>query len=114
MPFSGDYSGYELDTSFIEESHHTNPRRLYSTYGADWQYRVDHERMRRERLDRARAEMIADDMGAIVVFAGANVRYLTGSYQGNWKYNINIIHVCFINFYICISCLYVMSFQKYT
>ena len=43
MPFSGDYSGYELDTSFIEESHHTNPRRLYSTYGADWQYRVDHE-----------------------------------------------------------------------
>ena len=34
--------------------------------------------------------MIADDMGVIVVFAGANVRYLTGSYQGNWKYNINI------------------------
>ena len=39
MPFSGDYKGYELDTGFIEEAHHTNPRRLYSTYGADWQYR---------------------------------------------------------------------------
>jgi Xaa-Pro aminopeptidase len=90
MPFSGNYDGYELDTSFIEEAHHTNPRRLYSTYGADWQYRVDHERMRRERLERARAEMEADDLGAIIVFAGANVRYLTGSYQGNWKYNINI------------------------
>ena len=90
MSFDGGYKGYELDTSFIEESHHTNPRRLYSTYGADWQYRVDHQRMRIERLERARAEMIADDLGAMVVFAGANVRYLTGSYQGNWKYNINI------------------------
>lgn len=90
MTYSGEYSGYELDTSFIQEAHHTNPRRLYSTYGADWQYRVDHERLRRERLARARVEMEADDLGALVVFAGANIRYLTGSYQGNWKYNINI------------------------
>ena len=77
MSFGSGYQGYELDTSFINESHHTNPRRLYSTYGADWQYRVDHERMRSERLERARAEMIADDLGAMVVFAGANVRYLS-------------------------------------
>ena len=26
----------------------------------------------------------------MVLFAGANIRYITGSYQGNWKYNINI------------------------
>ena len=82
--------GYELDTSFIQEQHHTNPRRLYSQTGADWQYRVDHERLRRQRLERIRAEMEADDLGALVVFQGANVRYITGSYQGNWKYNINI------------------------
>ncbi|MBN8919227.1 MAG: aminopeptidase P family N-terminal domain-containing protein, partial [Rhizobiales bacterium] len=82
--------GYELDTSFIQQEHHTNPRRLYSTTGADWQYRVDHERLRRQRLERARAEMEADDLGALVFFAGANIRYITGSYQGNWKYNINI------------------------
>ena len=25
-----------------------------------------------------------------MLFAGANIRYATGSYQGNWKYNINI------------------------
>ena len=82
--------GYELDTSFIQEQHHTNLRRLYSQTGADWQYRVDHERLRRQRLERIRAEMEADDLGALVVFQGANVRYITGSYQGNWKYNINI------------------------
>jgi len=85
-----DYKGYDLDTSFLQEEHHTNPRRLYSISNADWQLRIDNERLRRERLARARAEMEADDLGALVVFAGANIRYLTGSYQGNWKYNINI------------------------
>ena len=45
---------------------------------------------RHQRLARARAEMEADDLGALVLFAGANIRYITGSYQGNWKYNINI------------------------
>ncbi len=25
-----------------------------------------------------------------MLFAGANIRYATASYQGNWKYNINI------------------------
>jgi Xaa-Pro aminopeptidase len=82
--------GYQLDTSFIQEPHHTNPRRLYSQTGADWHSRVDHARLRRQRLERIRAEMEADDRGALVVFQGANVRYITGSYQGNWKYNINI------------------------
>ena len=82
--------GYQLDESFIQQQHHTNPRRLYSVNATDWQYRVDHERMRQQRLARARAEMEADDLGALLLFAGANIRYVTGSYQGNWKYNINI------------------------
>ena len=34
--------------------------------------------------------MKAADLGALVLFAGANIRYATASYQGNWKYNINI------------------------
>ena len=37
-----------------------------------------------------RASMKAHDLGALVLFAGANIRYATASYQGNWKYNINI------------------------
>ena len=42
--------GYELTTEFIEKAHETDPRRLYSHTGADWQYRVDFDRLRRERL----------------------------------------------------------------
>ena len=84
------YKGYDVQNDFIQEDHHTNPRRLYSRTGADWQMRVDYHRLRNERLARVREQMELDDLGALVVFAGANIRYLTGSYQGNWKYNINI------------------------
>jgi Xaa-Pro aminopeptidase len=85
--------GYELDRYFIEKPHEASPRRLYSQSGADWQYRVDFERLRRERLQRTRDQMQAFDLGALVLYAGANIRYVTGSYQGNWKYNINIRYV---------------------
>jgi Xaa-Pro aminopeptidase len=79
-----------MDTSFIGKPHHWDPRRVYSQTGADWQQRVNFERLRQDRLQRAREQMDAHDLGALVLFAGANVRYVTGSYQGNWKYNINI------------------------
>jgi len=85
--------GYELDRYFIEKPHEASPRRLYSQSGADWQYRVDFERLRRDRLQRTRDQMEAFDLGALVLYAGANIRYVTGSYQGNWKYNINIRYV---------------------
>ena len=82
--------GYELTTEFIGRPHEWDPRRLYSNTGADWQYRVDFDRLRSERLAKAREQMEIHDLGALVLFAGANIRYVTGSYQGNWKYNINI------------------------
>ena len=85
--------GYELDTYFIEKPHENSPRRLYSQTGVDWQYRVDFERLRQERLQRTRDQLEAFDLGALVLYAGANIRYVTGSYQGNWKYNINIRYV---------------------
>jgi len=85
--------GYELNTEFIQKPHHWDPRRLYSQTGADWQYRVDFDRLRKERLQKTREQMEIHDLGALVLFAGANIRYVTGSYQGNWKYNINIRYV---------------------
>ena len=83
-------NGSRLDTSFIGQPHEWDPRRLYSQTGADWQYRVDFDRLRKERLEKLQAEMAKQDLGALVLFAGANIRYATASYQGNWKYNINI------------------------
>jgi Xaa-Pro aminopeptidase len=53
--------------------------------------------MRKDRLQRLKDAMKANDLGALVLFAGANIRYATGSYQGNWKYNINIRYVVLPN-----------------
>src|SRR5215472_14801531 len=79
-----------MDIRFIGKPHEWDPRRVYSQTGADWQYRVDFDRLRKDRLARVREQMTKQDLGALVLFAGANIRYATASYQGNWKYNINI------------------------
>jgi Xaa-Pro aminopeptidase len=79
-----------MDISFLGKPHEWDPRRLYSQTGADWQYRVDFDRLRKERLEKLRESMTKNQLGALVLFAGANIRYATASYQGNWKYNINI------------------------
>ncbi|MGH7777063.1 MAG: M24 family metallopeptidase [Candidatus Dormibacterales bacterium] len=82
--------GKGLDLSFLEKPHEWDPRRMYSTTGTDWQARVDFDRMRRDRLTRARMMMEKHDLGALVCFVGENVRYITSVYQGNWKNNIFI------------------------
>ena len=82
-----------MDLSFIGQPHYWDPRRVYSQTGADWQQRVDFDRLRKDRLARVRAQMEAHDVAGLVLFAGANIRYVTGAYQGNWKYNINIRYV---------------------
>ena len=79
-----------MDIRFIGSPHEWDPRRVYSQTGADWQHRVDFDRLRKDRLQTLKEQMTARDLGALVLFAGANIRYVTGSYQGNWKYNINI------------------------
>ena len=83
-------TGKGLDLSFIEKPHEHDPRRVYSTTATDWQLRVDFDRLRRDRLARAREMMEREDLGALVCFVGENVRYITGVFQGNWKNNIFI------------------------
>jgi Xaa-Pro aminopeptidase len=83
-------TGKGLDLSFLEQPHEWDPRRAYSTSGTDWQARVDFDRLRRDRLARARLMMEKHDLGALVCFVGENVRYITSVYQGNWKNNIFI------------------------
>ncbi len=90
-------SSSRVKGSFISGLHEWDPRRVYSQTGADWQYRIDFERLRADRLAKVREQMNAHNLGALLLFAGANIRYVTGSYQGNWKYNINIRYVVLPN-----------------
>src|SRR5579859_733728 len=82
--------GKGMDLSFLGKPHEHDPRRAYSTTGTDWQARVDFDRLRRDRLARARMMMAKHDIGALVCFVGENVRYITSVFQGNWKNNIFI------------------------
>ncbi|NIW10531.1 MAG: aminopeptidase P family protein, partial [Gammaproteobacteria bacterium] len=51
---------------------------VFAQTGADWQERVNFDRMRKDRLNRAKEQMEIHDLGALVVYDGANIRYLTG------------------------------------
>jgi hypothetical protein len=83
-------TGKGLDLSFLGKPHEHDPRRVYSTTSTDWQARVDFDRLRKDRLARARMKMEEHDLGAVVCFVGENVRYITSVFQGNWKNNIFI------------------------
>ncbi|MFZ5570284.1 MAG: M24 family metallopeptidase [Thermodesulfobacteriota bacterium] len=49
-------------------------------YAVDYEERVNYDRLRRERLERARAQLNEAGVGALVTWDEANIRYLTGYY----------------------------------
>jgi Xaa-Pro aminopeptidase len=55
--------------------------------GVDWEQRVDFDRLRRYRLQRARQALEASDLGALLVFDTANIRYITATHIGYWAFN---------------------------
>jgi Xaa-Pro aminopeptidase len=54
------------------------------TNAVDWEQRVDFERLRAERLARLKAELETSDMGAVLAFDFANIRYMTSTHIGTW------------------------------
>src|SRR5438067_7770061 len=51
----------------------------------DYEVRVDYDRLRRERLARASAQLEKSGMGAFLCFDTNNVRYITSTYIGEWS-----------------------------
>jgi Xaa-Pro aminopeptidase len=56
----------------------------YGTMGVDWEERVDHGRLRRERLERLKGLLAESQVGAVVCFDMANIRYVTATHIGTW------------------------------
>lgn len=50
----------------------------------DWEKRIDFERLRRQRLERAKDLLAKSEMGALLCFDMNNVRYLTATHIGTW------------------------------
>jgi Xaa-Pro aminopeptidase len=56
----------------------------YGTMGVDWEQRIDFDRLRIERLQRAKDLLAKSEMGALLCFDMNNVRYLTSTHIGTW------------------------------
>src|ERR1700691_5272731 len=58
--------------------------KTYGSMGVDWENRIDFDRLRRERLERAKELLVKSEMGALLCFDMNNVRYLTATHIGTW------------------------------
>jgi Xaa-Pro dipeptidase len=55
----------------------------------DWEQRIDYPRLRKERLERARAALNESDLGALLLFDPNNIRYVTSTHIGEWARDKN-------------------------
>src|ERR1700719_1908614 len=58
--------------------------KTYGPMAVDWENRIDFDRLRKERLARAKALLAKSEMGALLCFDMNNVRYLTATHIGTW------------------------------
>jgi Xaa-Pro aminopeptidase len=56
----------------------------FGPMGVDWEARVDFDRLRRQRLERARQALRDSELGALLCFDFNNIRYLTATHIGTW------------------------------
>src|SRR5574337_2004115 len=58
--------------------------KTYGTMAVDWEQRIDFDRLRCERLARAKGLLKESEMGALLCFDMNNVRYITATHIGTW------------------------------
>ena len=56
----------------------------FGSMAVDWEQRIDLDRLRKERLARAKMMLQQSEMGALLCFDMNNVRYLTATHIGTW------------------------------
>jgi Xaa-Pro aminopeptidase len=69
--------------------------RTYGTMAVDWEQRVDFDRLRRERLARAKEHLERSELGALLCFDMANIRYVTATHIGTWAID-KLIRFCLL------------------
>src|ERR671936_2021846 len=69
--------------------------RTYGTMTVDWEQRVDYDRLRRERLARAKAALAKSELGALLCFDMNNIRYLGATHMGTWAID-KLVRFCLL------------------
>src|SRR6202021_387155 len=58
--------------------------KTHGTMAVDWEQRIDFDRLRRERLAKAKELLGKSEMGSLLCFDMNNVRYITSTHIGTW------------------------------
>src|ERR687883_1388223 len=69
--------------------------KTYGLMGVDWEERVNFERLRTERLARIKRLLKESEMGALLCFDMANIRYITATHIGKWAFD-KLIRFCLL------------------
>jgi Xaa-Pro aminopeptidase len=69
--------------------------KTFGTMAVDWEERVDFDRLRRERLERAKRHLRASELGALLCFDMSNIRYITATHIGTWAMD-KLIRFCLL------------------
>jgi Xaa-Pro aminopeptidase len=69
--------------------------KTYGLIGVDWEVRVDYERLRRDRLQRAKAFLKRSELGALLCFDMNNIRYITATHIGTWAMD-KLVRFCLL------------------
>lgn len=59
----------------------------YGTMAVDHEMRIDYDKLRKDRLQKARDQMEKDNLGALLVYDPDNIRYITSTKLGEWSNN---------------------------
>ncbi len=56
----------------------------FGTNAVDWEDRIQFDRLRTERLERLKQKLEESDLGAVLAFDFANIRYMSATHIGTW------------------------------
>lgn len=56
----------------------------FGTNQVDWEQRLDFDKLRTERLAKLKVELFKSDVGALLAFDFANIRYMSSTHIGTW------------------------------
>lgn len=59
----------------------------YGLMGVDFEERINYERLRKERLVKAKEQLKVHNLGALLCYDFDNIRYITGTHVGEWARN---------------------------
>src|SRR5438477_11774020 len=69
--------------------------RTYGTMQVDWEQRADFDRLRTERLARAKEHLKRSELGALLCSDMNNIRYITATHIGTWAMD-KLIRFCLL------------------